>query len=750
MARRRKSRQSEKRRAKREQIAEKAEAERQRVRTVLGDACGTKGSRMEWDLSITLRSDLCMATGDGFSSGIDVDVCLDGSGLPYIPARRLKGCMRSAAELIVGEDEQALCVVQDLFGRRGEDKPGSIVVTDATIRRLGNKDASAAIEGMSREEVIDLLTYVRAQTALVPGKGYAKENTLRFVRVSKQHDPFSIGEGNEADSATPLVFVAKVVADVQYEEVLANVAHALRNIGFGRNRGFGAVSCKLENRRVASRNVGRQRAGHIEGQGGSLRIAYKVRLDAPLMLPQEKGGQSLDYVPGTNVLGFFASMLAESRPDVFDGLILSGKLRFSPLYPVGDDGLRCVPASPFVLKVKGGVLDGGLYTNRRWAELEKNALDATPKPLGSGFVDVDWLPVDVRTEVIYHHSTGKTSGSEQATLYTQRCLSAGQELAGYLEADDLDTIRMAANVLESCFATGLSFGRSKTAQYARCTLMEAKYEGQRTDVAIRKGKAYAFLLDSDVLLADGSAGRLSVDFEVLKDEVRKALGDESHVFGRADVEAGRSWPGTSLSYRTVTGYNAKWRQKRPHVRAIVAGSAIEFVADADGTVPGELFIGMRKSEGFGRVLVVPIDDIACPIVGKTLDVKTSSSRGMRRIESLREHSIDYAEQRRDEGFFSTPRLNPSFVGRLSRMVSESESPAEIGERIGSISRRKKQEDARELIDGLVMHLRANGYPSLTWGEEKECLLLVLTLGKYYTKQANVDADSNGEDGGHDE
>ena len=59
--------------------------------------------RRENDLSrlkITLKSDLCSASGDGFSSLIDTDVSYDKFGFPYIGGRRLKGCLREAAELI--------------------------------------------------------------------------------------------------------------------------------------------------------------------------------------------------------------------------------------------------------------------------------------------------------------------------------------------------------------------------------------------------------------------------------------------------------------------------------------------------------------------------------------------------------------------------------------------------------------------------------------------------------------------------
>ena len=60
----------------------------------------------EYRLIITLKSDLCVGSGYSYAGIIDSDICYDALGLPYIPARRLKGCLREAAELIGLSDRQ--------------------------------------------------------------------------------------------------------------------------------------------------------------------------------------------------------------------------------------------------------------------------------------------------------------------------------------------------------------------------------------------------------------------------------------------------------------------------------------------------------------------------------------------------------------------------------------------------------------------------------------------------------------------
>lgn len=49
-------------------------------------------------IRITLRSDLCAGNGESRGNAVDIDIVLTADGLPRIPARRLKGCLRAAAE----------------------------------------------------------------------------------------------------------------------------------------------------------------------------------------------------------------------------------------------------------------------------------------------------------------------------------------------------------------------------------------------------------------------------------------------------------------------------------------------------------------------------------------------------------------------------------------------------------------------------------------------------------------------------
>ena len=83
----------------------------------------------KYKLIITLKSDLCAGSGYSYAGIIDNDICYDAFGIPYIAARRLKGCLREAAELI-GLSEEEIC---DLFGSGGDDKVKGIYIDNGYI-----------------------------------------------------------------------------------------------------------------------------------------------------------------------------------------------------------------------------------------------------------------------------------------------------------------------------------------------------------------------------------------------------------------------------------------------------------------------------------------------------------------------------------------------------------------------------------------------------------------------------------------
>ena len=663
-------------------------------------------------IAIRLKSDLCVASGEGFSSGIDVDVCADGRGLPMIPGRRIKGCLREAARFIGTSRDDC----DRLFGAPGADKSGSVKVSNATL--LHYEGLEDACRGADPKDVLARFTSVRGQTKLEDG--VAKDNTLRFTRVvnrkvTKDSSPLCVGLSNAEGEELEFRAFAEY-CDEDDGELLAVVCKALRAMGLGRYRGLGAVSCRLVDAGQLQSGKAKESVSALMPDGASdealCTVDYAVKLLDPIMLVQQNGDKSADYVPGSSVLGFFASRLT-SHPE-FDNLFLKDLVRFSNLYPM-HDGKRAYPAFGVIAKVKGGSKDGSLTT--MFAETPGSSL----KPLKAGFVDAStFAPVSAPTEIVYHHSTGNGIEGAERVLYTQRCLSAGQELAGRIEGP-VWLIRSLLDVMGEEF---LRFGRSKTAQYSRCELMVDKTSvtvsgDVEADAKVWEGMCI-WLLDSDALLINEQTACWSPTCE----DLAAALGVKE-----ADIDAAHTY----LRFKTVSGYNAKWNQKKPHVRALAAGSCLAFHA-AGYRSPSIRWVGARNGEGFGRLILMKADDIA-PVASHQEHLANEESAE----EQVRIRAIKDA--RAIKGSFGEGKVfNPSFIGRLALMLDDAKNSSsdnaacvtDFYKRVSSV----KKDSKREAVQAALPAESVFAGDMLTYWYEY--LDTFLTMGKYLAKQAKGD------------
>ena len=541
--------------------------------------------------------------------------------------------------------------------------------------------------------------------------GSAEDNTLRFIRVVRHY----VWGANDYEE---LRFESKIEVEEEYFAELERAARALRNMGLGRNRGLGAVRCVLkhgDNHKPSGKGSSKYICMPFTENGRSMvAISYAVQLESNVMLPRGNSTRTSDSIPGSSVLGCFASKLKSDN--TFDSIFLKGAVRFSPLYPIDANGKRCVPAPSFVIKVKGGDEDG-LYENGLSFTCERGQI---AKPLKDGFVSMhSWTPVPVATEVVYHHSR-----EGAGMLYTQQCLCAGQVFAGFIEcpvelADDLKT------VLED---GELSFGRSKSAQYSICTVKEAgtDFAGVSETIDIVPGGQYAIVLDSDLLLLDGE-GRYTTDFSELVKALKKTL----PWFGTVDIEFDEEGPDpvsliTNVRLRTVSGYNAKWNLKKPHVQVFEAGSTIILTVPTDAqvhTVPAVAYVGERQAEGFGRVIAVPLDRLE---VVNEKDEGGNGERPASDLELIRQRVVCLA----DNSEAAVNGLNPSFIGRLALMTKESKCLGELRRHINTIKDQEKKDKADELLRKVEEEV------GVSHGEAfvLECFVFYLNLLKYKCKQ----------------
>lgn len=169
-------------------------------------------------IRITLHSDLCAGNGESRGNAVDTDIVLTAAGLPRIPARRLKGCLRAAAGELAALGDEAAAYTAELFGDK-VGRQGCLWVGDAALPQEAAFTAwlkqNPAWADHSRVE--QLYTDVRGQTRLKDG--VADDGSLRFTRVLGQYDPL--------DKTKALVFEAPVRLENASPEAVRLLEHCL-------------------------------------------------------------------------------------------------------------------------------------------------------------------------------------------------------------------------------------------------------------------------------------------------------------------------------------------------------------------------------------------------------------------------------------------------------------------------------------------------------------------------------------------
>ncbi|MFN3531844.1 MAG: RAMP superfamily CRISPR-associated protein [Candidatus Brocadia sp.] len=218
-----------------------------------------------YTLRIKLLSDALINSGEGFGAIIDSDVVFDDVGLPYIPAKRIKGCLRDAArescEML--KNAQVISffnlnktkdgeyqIIEDVFGGPGRESPAPVYFSHLTIddyeknrqwleylrdtytkKHTDNHSKEYRTGILTRDSVLATFTTIRQQTA-ISNEGVADEHSLRTIRVLKKGIVF-YGE------------IHSLKNDPDTAKLLALGCLNLRRLGTKRNRGFGEVECKL-------------------------------------------------------------------------------------------------------------------------------------------------------------------------------------------------------------------------------------------------------------------------------------------------------------------------------------------------------------------------------------------------------------------------------------------------------------------------------------------------------------------------
>jgi len=242
-------------------------------------------------IRIKLLSDLCTCSGETYNSIVDMDVVYDEYGIPYIPAKRIKGCIREAAlemvELGIIRDDQ----YEKIFGKEGHQS-AKVSISNAYMKDYASTVSAlkqCKAKGLkSPQNVLSQYTSTRTQTAVDMETGVADDNSLRTLRVVNKGLIF------EAD--------CDIKCHGEEKEILKQAVSLVKHMGMSRTRGLGLVDLKLYEEKeepIAHVKIEKEQLGEHN------KLHYQIHLKSALICKSAQGNQAdtQDYIAGSKVLG---------------------------------------------------------------------------------------------------------------------------------------------------------------------------------------------------------------------------------------------------------------------------------------------------------------------------------------------------------------------------------------------------------------------------------------------------------------
>lgn len=635
---------------------------------------------------ITLQSDLCVGSGYSYAGVIDSDVTSDRYGIPYIPARRLKGCMREAAEMISAILQPD--AISKLFGKRGQKMPGKLCIENARIKNYASIISAIERSGFSkeysRERILQQFSSVRAQTKM-DETGIAMDNTLRFIRVVNQMSPLV-----KTNQPEDLAFYAEVIYPEKYENDLAMIAKATRSIGLNRNRGLGNICCELD---VSNAKVLSTAKFSVCNKSVPVEICYTLLNEAPLMISQDSDNVSETYIPGRRILGALAanylSIKGNSAEDAaFRDLFLNGETtQFLNAYIADIHGERCIPVPGYVNRLKKS---RKLVNFERIYEAEESGDYSItggnqPKKLSGKYCtisqDKDHAVCIQETErqLTYHHR--HKHGDEDVQLYSHLEITEGQHFAG--------VIRTSAAYLElmvSLLEQGFRLGKSRSAEYGKCTICDiTSREAVKKSLDVRAGDDVLVSLSAPAVFTRN--GQETVSYEQIYNLLARDLGIEGKIGPARRDPDGRN-PLGIIDSKMIYGYQSIWNLRRTPVAAISEGSVLVYHMEQDAQINCCTMVGSMRLEGYGEIHVEKMSDIPYHIKEYTSvpdglthqDVPQELQTLAERIERKQrlDDKLNFIRESRIQRILQP--ISASAIGRITLMLREASGYSQVPEK----------------------------------------------------------------------
>lgn len=668
-------------------------------------------------IKMKLLSDTCPSSGEGFAGVVDLDVPCDKYGIPYIPAKRIKGCLREAALELRDVDPEFDPVVFDrLFGKPGGDEGilhlsnGYIENYEAIVKELDELFQHPDYRTyLNSQSIINYYTTMRSQTSIDPENQTAQDHTLRTMRLIKAGNVF--------------YFNVTMMNDEKCVYLLKKCCKVLRRIGLNRTRGWGEVKCEFDETNQedeiqrrdellkSEKDVHQQPDLFLEEDLYQLHCTFTLKSQLMVINKVGRAAVSDNYIPGSHILGVFAAEYIRQyghstnahEDTVFRELFLSNQVKFLNAYLVDEDGNRCLPLPVSIVKKKDD--DNKLYDLAYDDDYKTVINESIQTTKWNGYCSPHALRqmnvkvFQVQQEVEYHHQrpNDRTIGHAQegnGQFFQMEVLSPGQTFKG-LVLGKVKHLQLLKSLMKDCSVVRL--GRSKTAQYAEAVMEMGDVE------LFKRGE-----LGSDVPEEVSTGQRVVITLTspmILLDEDKCVIRPDPKCFVKLLC---KKYPGfvyerSFIRVIKVSGYNAKWGMPKTQMDALDAGSVIVMRYEGEETLDIAKLerdsYGLRQNEGFGRIIVQMHGHNKVSIIEKRKEFKYSPPKLIhtRNLLTYIQQEIIFSIIRkraldvyREKLFKETVNFSHSMVYKLMAMLEKATSHEQFVKMVKNVKKDEYQ------------------------------------------------------------
>lgn len=618
---------------------------------------------------ITMNSDWHISSGTGIPGNVDRVVIRDRDGYPYIPAKTLTGIWRDACEQVaLGLDngnESGVWnkYVHFLFGDQPFLNQDNLALNPPLSAALQirpaqfHQDIKLTILSRQRagqKALTDAITFVKAANSIESQTGCTEEKSLRYEELIR------LGSLLQAECELDLnLLTEKKQQKVAFSLLIAG-AKLIEKLGGKRRRGAGNCSVQIGKEKATEWidwieetyikketipdepkfkiDTNRSNTANFYNQTETntnwIKIPLTITTKLPVIIKNRTVGnvvESLDYIPGSNLLPIIAKKLSNLGINVksaianFDLIITNATIQIN-----NQPGLP-VPFAFYYEKMNGGFEKGrGIYNKFKDIESKQQL-----KPYREGYIGYErgnqGLPNYAKVnKIIQTHNTiedrFQCPTADLGGIYSYQAIESGTILSAELRIKESVLPKNQINTESKKKARKskkkVNKGKQKIKKRTDIFFEQIRKEldlieiigiSKKDDYGLVKitvgqldkiinnstkpeaqNKLTVWLLSDLLLRNENLRPTISIDIlkEVLQQKLNLKLKFSEQIF---------------IRQQRTESWHKRWSLPRPSLVGLMAGSCLEFII-VEGNLDPNLLeqleitgIGERTIEGYGQI-----------------------------------------------------------------------------------------------------------------------------------------------------